>query len=184
VVVSAASGAVGSVVGQLAKIWGCRAVGIAGGRQKCDYVTRELGFDACVDYKAANLAEALKQACPAGVDVYFDNVGGRIFDTLLPQMNLFSRVVVCGLISDYNAAEPYAIRNWRSVLVNRIRLQGMIVFDWKERYGEALKALAGHFAEGRLKYRESVVEGLENAPRGLVALLKGENFGKQLVKLS
>jgi NADPH-dependent curcumin reductase len=184
VVVSAASGAVGSVVGQLASAWGCRAVGIAGGRQKCDYVTRELGFDACLDYKAANLAEALRHACPAGVDVYFDNVGGQIFDTLLAQMNLHSRVVVCGLISDYNATEPYALRNWRCVLVNRIRLQGMIVFDWKERYGEALKALGGYFAEGKLKYRESVVEGLENAPRGLIALLKGENFGKQLVRLT
>ena len=184
VVVSAASGAVGSVVGQLAKIWGCRAVGIAGGSAKCDYVKRELGFDACVDYKAANLKETLRQACPSGVDVYFDNVGGQIFDTLLAQMNLFSRVVVCGLISDYNATEPYAIRNWRAVLVNRIRLQGMIVFDWKERYGEALKALGGYFGEGKLRYRESVIEGLENAPRGLIALLKGENFGKQLVKLA
>jgi NADPH-dependent curcumin reductase len=183
VVVSAASGAVGSVVGQLARIWGCRAVGIAGGTRKCDYVKGELGFDACVDYKAANLREALRQACPAGVDVYFDNVGGEIFDTLLAQMNLHSRVVVCGLISDYNAAEPYRLRNWRSVLVNRIKLQGMIVFDWKERYGEALKALGGYFAEGKLKYRESVVEGIENAPRGLIALLKGQNFGKQLVKL-
>jgi NADPH-dependent curcumin reductase CurA len=184
VVVSAASGAVGSVVGQLAKIWGCRAVGIAGGGQKCDYVARELGFDACVDYKAANLKEALRQACPSGVDVYFDNVGGQIFDTLLTQMNLHARVVVCGLISDYNATEPYAIRNWRAVLVNRIRLQGMIVFDWKERYGEATKALGGYFGEGKLKYRESVIEGLDNAPRGLIALLKGENFGKQLVKLA
>jgi NADPH-dependent curcumin reductase CurA len=184
VVVSAASGAVGSVVGQLAKIWGCRAVGIAGGGQKCDYVARELGFDACVDYKAANLKEALRQACPSGVDVYFDNVGGQIFDTLLTQMNLHARVVVCGLISDYNATEPYAIRNWRAVLVNRIRLQGMIVFDWKERYGEAMKALGGYFGEGKLKYRESVIEGLDNAPRGLIALLKGENFGKQLVKLA
>jgi NADPH-dependent curcumin reductase CurA len=184
VVVSAASGAVGSVVGQLAKIWGCRAVGIAGGGQKCDYVTRELGFDACVDYKAANLKEALRQACAAGVDVYFDNVGGQIFDTVLAQMNLHSRVVVCGLISDYNATEPYAIRNWRAVLVNRIRLQGMIVFDWRERYGEAMKALGGYFGEGKLKYRESVIEGLDNAPRGLIALLKGENFGKQLVKLA
>jgi NADPH-dependent curcumin reductase len=184
VVVSAASGAVGSVVGQLAKIWGCRAVGIAGGAQKCDYVKRELGFDACVDYKAGNLAAALKEACPKGVDVYFDNVGGEILDTLLRQMNLFSRIVVCGLISDYNATEPYAITNWRCVLVNRIKVQGMIVFDWKERYGEALGALAGHLAEGKLKYRESVVEGLENAPQGLIALLKGQNFGKQLVKLA
>ena len=184
VVVSAASGAVGSVVGQLAKLAGCRAVGIAGGRQKCDYVTRELGFDACLDYKAANLREALRHACPGGVDVYFDNVGGEIFDTLLAEMNLHSRVVVCGLISDYNASEARGIRNWRAVLVKRIRLQGMIVLDWKDRYGEALKALSGYFAEGRLKYRESTVEGLENAPRGLIALLKGENFGKQLVKLA
>jgi len=184
VVVSAASGAVGSVVGQLAKLWGCRAVGIAGGAAKCDYVKRELGFDDCIDYKAGELARALREACPKGVDVYFDNVGGEIFDTLLPRMNLFSRVVVCGLIADYNATAPYAIRNWRAVLVNRIRLQGMIVFDWKERYGEALKALGEYFAQGKLRYRESVVEGLENAPQGLVALLKGENFGKQLVKLA
>jgi NADPH-dependent curcumin reductase len=184
VVVSAASGAVGSVVGQLAKIWGARAVGIAGGAQKCDYVKRELGFDACIDYKAGNLAAALKQACPKGVDVYFDNVGGEILDQLLREMNLFSRLVVCGLISDYNATEPYAIKNWRAVLVNRIRIQGMIVFDWKDRYGEALKALSAYLAEGKLKYRESVVEGLQNAPKGLIALLKGQNFGKQLVKLA
>jgi NADPH-dependent curcumin reductase len=184
VVVSAASGAVGSVVGQLAKLWGARAVGIAGGARKCDYVTRELGFDACVDYKAGDLDAQLKQACPTGVDVYFDNVGGPILDSLLRRMNLFSRLVVCGLISDYNATEPYALRNFRAVLVNRIRIQGMIVFDWKERYGEALKALGGHLAEGKLKYRESVVQGLENAPKGLIALLKGENFGKQLVKLA
>src|SRR5918992_2138151 len=134
VVVSAASGAVGSVVGQLAKIWGCRAVGIAGGPEKCDYVKNELGFDACLDYKDGKLAEELKRSCPKGVDVYFDNVGGAIFDALLREMNVFSRVVVCGLISEYNATEPYGIRNWRAVLVNRIRLQGMIVFDWKDRY--------------------------------------------------
>src|SRR5437879_6077030 len=184
VVVSAASGAVGSVVGQLAKIWGCRPVGIAGGPQKCDYVKRELGFDACIDYKAGNLAAELKDACPKGVDVYFDNVGGETLDTLFRHMNLFSRLVVCGLISDYNTTEPYAIKNFRAVLVNRIRIRGMIVFDWKDRYGEALKALAGYVAEGKLKYRESVVEGLENAPKGLIALLKGQNFGKQLVKLA
>jgi NADPH-dependent curcumin reductase len=184
VVVSAASGAVGSVVGQLAKIWGCRAVGIAGGAQKCDYVKRDLGFDACIDYKAGNLGRDLKAACPKGVDVYFDNVGGEMLDTLLLEMSLFSRIIVCGLISQYNATEPYGIKNFRSVLVNRIRIQGMLVFDWKERYGEALKALAGYLAEGKLKYRESVLEGLENAPQGLIALLKGQNFGKQLVKLS
>jgi NADPH-dependent curcumin reductase len=184
VVVSAASGAVGSVVGQLARIWDCRAVGIAGGAAKCEYVKRELGFDACIDYKASNLSRELQQACPKGVDVYFDNVGGETLDTLLPQMNLFSRIVLCGTISDYNATEPYRIRNIRAVLVSRIKLQGMIVFDWKERYGEALRALAGYFSDGKLKYRESVVEGLENAPKGLIALLRGENFGKQLVKLA
>ena len=184
VVVSAASGAVGSVVGQLAKIAGCRAVGIAGGPVKCDYVKRELGFDACIDYKAGNLDEDLRAACPNGVDVYFDNVGGATLDTLLRRMNLFSRIVVCGLISEYNTTEPYGLKNIRAMLVNRIRMQGMIVFDWKERYGEALQALAEHLAAGRLKYRESVVEGLDNAPQGLIALLKGQNFGKQLVKLA
>jgi NADPH-dependent curcumin reductase len=183
VVVSAASGAVGSVVGQLAKSWGCRAVGIAGGAEKCGYVTGELGFDACVDYKAGNLHRALKEACPKGVDVYFDNVGGVTLDTLLRLMNVHSRIIVCGLISEYNATEPYGYRNMRSVLVNRIKMQGMIVFDWRNRYGEALKALAGMHAQGKLKTRESIVEGLENAPRGLIALLKGGNFGKQLVKL-
>jgi NADPH-dependent curcumin reductase len=183
VVVSAASGAVGSVVGQLAKIWGCRVVGIAGGKQKCDYVTRELGFDACVDYKAGNLYRDLKDACPKGIDVNFENVGGEVLDTVLRQMNLASRIVICGLIAEYNAAQPYGYKNLRAILVNRVRMQGMIVFDWKDRYGEALKALAGYLAAGKLKYRESVVEGLENAPKGLIGLLKGHNFGKQLVKL-
>jgi NADPH-dependent curcumin reductase CurA len=184
VVVSAASGAVGSVVGQLAKLWGCRTVGIAGGPQKCDYVKRELGFDECIDYKAGSLHESLKAACPRGVDVYFDNVGGETLDTLLRHMSLFSRIVLCGLISDYNATAPYALKNIRAVLVNRIRLQGMIVFDWKDRYGEALQTLANYLAQGKLSYRESVVQGLENAPKGLIALLKGGNFGKQLVKLA
>jgi NADPH-dependent curcumin reductase CurA len=183
VVVSAASGAVGSVVGQLAKIRGCRAVGIAGGKTKCDYVVSELGFDACVDYKAGNLLVDLREHCPKGVDVNFENVGGVILDTVLRVMNLASRIVVCGLISDYNATAPYGYKMLRSVLVNRIRMQGMIVFDWKDRYGEALKDLGGYLAEGKLKYRESIVEGIENAPKGLIALLKGENFGKQLVKL-
>lgn len=183
IVVSAASGAVGSVVGQLAKLWGCRAIGIAGGPEKCAYVKQELGFDACLDYKAGNLREALKQACPKGVDVYFDNVGGEILDLLLTRMNLFGRIVVCGTISDYDSTDPYRVKNWRAILVNRLRVQGMIVFDWKDRYGEALKALGGYFAEGKLNYRESVVQGLENAPRGLIDLLGGRNFGKQLVKL-
>jgi NADPH-dependent curcumin reductase len=183
VLVSAASGAVGSVVGQLAKIHGCRAVGIAGGKAKCDYVVTELGFDACVDHRAGRLYDDLRAACPAGVDVDFENVGGEVLDTALRVMNRHSRVVVCGLIAEYSATEPYAYRRLRSVLVNRIRMQGMIVFDWKDRYAEALQGLAAHLAAGRLKYRESIVEGLDNAPRALAGLLKGENFGKQLVKL-
>jgi NADPH-dependent curcumin reductase CurA len=179
VVVSAASGAVGSVVGQLAKLWGCRAIGIAGGREKCDYVQSELGFDACFDYKAGKLRGELKD-----IDVYFDNVGGEILDTALARMKLFGRIVVCGTISDYNATEPYRVKNWRAILVNRLKVQGMIVIDWKERYGEALKALGGYLAAGKLKTRESVVEGLANAPQGFISLLKGGNFGKQLVKLA
>ena len=181
VVVSAASGAVGSVVGQLAKLWGCGAVGIAGGREKCDYVTRELGFDACLDYKAGNLRDELRGT---KIDVYFDNVGGEILDLALARMNLFGRVVVCGTISDYNATDPYRVKNWRAILVNRLKVQGMIVFDWKDRYGEALKALGGYLAAGKLKTRESVVQGLANAPQGFISLLKGGNFGKQLVKLA
>jgi NADPH-dependent curcumin reductase CurA len=183
VAVSAASGAVGSVVGQLARLWGARTVGIAGGREKCAYVREELGFDACIDYKAGALRADLERACPKGVDVYFDNVGGEILDALLARMNLLGRVVVCGTIADYNAADPYRVRNWRAILVSRLRVQGMIVSDWKDRYGEALQALGGYFAQGKLNYRESVLHGLENAPRGLVDLLNGRNFGKQLVKL-
>ena len=184
VVVSAASGAVGSVVGQLAKAWGCRAVGIAGGVAKCDYVVKELGFDACVDYKAGNLHRDLKEACPKGIDVNFENVGGEVMDTVLRLMNPFSRMIVCGLISDYNAVEPYAMKNYRAILVNRIKVQGMIVFDWQKRYGEGVRELGGLLAQGKLKYRESVVEGIENAPQAFIGLLKGQNFGKQLVKLA
>jgi hypothetical protein len=184
VVVSAASGAVGSVVGQLAKIKGCRTVGIAGGNAKCDYVVQELGFDACVDYKAGNLLADLRTHCPDGVDVYFENVGGVVLDTVLRIMNLRSRITICGLIAEYNTAEPYGYKMLRSVLVNRIRMQGMIVFDWKDRYAEGLAALASYVAGGRIKYRESIVDGIANAPRGLIALLKGENFGKQVVKLA
>ncbi|MDH4190552.1 MAG: NADP-dependent oxidoreductase [Betaproteobacteria bacterium] len=184
VVVSAASGAVGSVVGQLAKLAGCRAVGIAGGKAKCDYVVKELGFDACVDYKAGNLYRDLKQACAQGVDVYFENVGGETLDTVFKLVNMNARVIVCGLISDYNAAEPYGVKMFRAILVNRMKVQGMLVFDRKERFGEALQALGGYYAQGKLKYRESVVQGIENAPQGLIDLLQGRNFGKQLVKLA
>jgi NADPH-dependent curcumin reductase CurA len=184
VVVSAASGAVGSIVGQLAKIKGCRVVGIAGGQAKCDYVVQQLGFDSCVDYKAGNLLQDLRAQCAKGVDVCFENVGAVILDTTLRVMNLYSRIVLCGLIAEYNVAEAYGYKMLRAVLVNRIKMQGMIVFDWKDRYGEALQCLSGYLAEGKLKYRESVVQGLDNAPKGLIALLKGENFGKQIVKLT
>jgi hypothetical protein len=184
VVVSAASGAVGSVVGQLAKAWGCRAVGIAGGKAKCDYTVKELGFDACVDYKAGDLYGQLKAACPKGVDALFENVGGEILDTTLRLMNLRGRIAICGLISDYNAKEPYGVKMFRSILVNRLKVQGMIVFDWLQRYPEANQALLDLVVGGKLKYRESILEGIENAPKGLIGLLKGENFGKQLVKLT
>jgi len=179
VLVSAASGAVGSVVGQLAKLWGCRALGIAGGPEKCAYVKDELGFDDCFDYKAGKLRDQIRD-----IDIYFDNVGGEILDLALARTKLFGRVVVCGTISDYNATDPYRVKNWRAILVNRLKVQGMIVFDFKERYGEALKALGGYYAAGKMKTRESVVEGLANAPQGFIALLKGGNFGKQLVKLA
>lgn len=182
VVVSAASGAVGGVVGQLAKIGGCRAVGVAGGKQKCDYVVNELGFDACVDYKAGNLYRDLREACPKGADVYFDNVGGEVLETMLKLMTLRSRIVVCGRIAERD--EPYCHKNLGVLIGNRVKMQGMIVFDWKDRYPEGVQALAGYLAQGKLKYRESVVEGIENAPKGFLALLKGGNFGKQLVKLA
>src|SRR5258706_3715493 len=184
VVVSAATGAVGSVAGQLAKIEGCRVVGIAGGKAKCDYAVQELGYDACIDYKAGSLAERLREACPGGVDVNFENVGSEILDTLLPLTNLSGRVILCGLIAEYGLAEPYRYRNMRSVLVNRLRLQGMIVFDWKDRYGEALAGLSERLAAGKLKYRESIVEGIDNAPAGLIALLNGQNFRKPPVKVA
>jgi NADPH-dependent curcumin reductase CurA len=184
VLVSAASGAVGSVVGQLAKAWGCRAVGIAGGSAKCDYVVKELGFDACIDYKAGNLLDSLRAACPKGVDASFENVGGEILDTALRLMNVRGRVAICGLISDYNAKEPYGVKMFRSILVNRLKVQGMIVFDWQPRYAEANQGLMELVLAGKLKTRESVLNGIENAPRGLIGLLKGENFGKQLVKLT
>ncbi|MFI4902905.1 MAG: NADP-dependent oxidoreductase [Burkholderiales bacterium] len=183
VVVSTASGAVGSIVGQLARLHGCRAVGIAGGPAKCDHVVRDLGFDACVDYKAGRLVEDLRAACPGGVDVDFENVGGGILEAMLKQMNRYSRIVVCGLIAEYSRTEAYGYQGLRAILVNRIRVQGMLVFDWKERYPEARRALAALVGAGKLRYRESVANGLDAAPRAFIGLLKGENTGKQLVKL-
>jgi NADPH-dependent curcumin reductase CurA len=183
-VVSAASGAVGSVVGQIAKLKGCRAVGIAGGKAKCDYVANELGFDACVDYKAGKLDEQLKAAVPNGIDCHFENVGGEILDAALRRMNPFSRIAVCGLISQYNAVEPYGVKSFQSVLTNRIKVQGFIVSDRMELWAKALPELIGWVASGKIKYRETIAQGLENAPKAFIGLLKGENFGKQLVKLA
>ena len=185
VVVSAASGAVGSVVGQIAKIKGCRAVGIAGGPEKCRYVTDELGFDACIDYKAGGLAQQLKAACPKGIDVNFENVGGEILDTVLLQMNVFGRIALCGLISGYNATEaPAGPKNIRAVLTQRLKMQGLIVFDWASRTPEAIAQLGQWHKEGKLKIREDVREGgLDTFPDVLNLLYTGGNFGKLVLKV-
>ncbi len=183
VVVSAASGAVGSAVGQIAKLKGCRTVGIAGGKEKCDYVVKELGFDACVDYKAGNLNQDLKAATPGGIDCYFENVGGEILDAVLRRTNAFARIAVCGLISQYNATEPYGVKTFQAILTNRIKVQGFIVSDRLNLWPQALSDLTGWVASGQLKYRETVAQGLDNAPKAFIGLLKGQNFGKQLVKL-
>jgi NADPH-dependent curcumin reductase CurA len=175
---------VGSVVGQLAKIKGCRAVGIAGGAAKCEYAVKELGFDACIDYKKGALYEDLKAALPEGIDVCFENVGGETLDTALRLMKPFSRIAICGLISQYSATEQYGMRNFRSILVNRIRMQGFIVSDRPQLWPQALAELGEYVVAGRIKYRESVAKGLERAPRAFVGMLRGENFGKQLVELT
>ncbi len=183
VVVTAAAGAVGSVVGQLAKAKGCRVVGVAGGAHKCRYVVEELGFDACVDYKAGNLKADLKAALPGGVDALFENVGGDIFDVLLTRTNAFARIALCGMIADYNTTDPYCMKNLRAVLIHRLKLQGFIVSEHMDQWPAALRELAGLVAAGRLRWRESVAQGLENAPDAFIGMLKGQNFGKQLVKL-
>ena len=189
VVVAAASGAVGSVVGQLARIRGCRAVGIAGGEQKCRYVVEELGLDECVDHRRPDFAEALKAACPKGIDVYFENVGGPVFDAVVPLLNNFARVPVCGLIAHYNAtglAEGKDRVPWlmSQVLVKRLTLRGFIVFDFAGQHADFLAEVGPLVREGRIKYREDIVEGLENAPRALIGLLRGENFGKVIVRVA
>ncbi len=184
VVVSGAAGAVGMVVGQVAKIKGCRVVGIAGGTDKCRYLVEELGFDAAIDYKHEDVRIALRQHCPKGIDVYFDNVGGEILDIALAQLALHARVVICGAISQYNATEGVkGPANYLSLLVNRARMQGMVVFDYASRYGEAAQEMAGWLADGRLKSREDIVEGFENFPDALLKLFRGENTGKLLLKI-
>jgi NADPH-dependent curcumin reductase CurA len=189
VVVAAASGAVGSVVGQIAKIKGARAVGIAGGPDKCRYVKDALGFDDCVDHNAPDFAARLKVACPKGIDVYFENVGGAVFDAVLALLNPFARVPVCGLIAQYNATElppgpnrlPLLMRN---VLTKRLLIRGFIVTDFAARFEDFLRDVSQWVKEGRIKYREDIVEGLDNAPATLIGLLKGKNFGKQLVRVA
>jgi NADPH-dependent curcumin reductase len=182
IVVSAASGAVGGVVGQLAKLRGCRTVGIAGGPEKCAYVVDELGFDACIDYKRGNLAEDLAHATPNGIDAVFENVGGAGFDACLARMNPFGRVALCGLISGYNG-EPMPIENLRFVLTMRLTMRGFIISEHMDLWPQGLRELGVLTATGKLKYRESIAQGLESAPDAFIGLLKGRNFGKQLVKL-
>jgi NADPH-dependent curcumin reductase len=182
IVVSAASGAVGSIVGQLAKIGGCRAIGIAGGAEKCAYVTQELKFDACIDYKSEDVGKRLKEVAPAGVDGYFENVGGEIMEAVLPRMNAFGRIALCGLIAGYDG-KPIPIKNPSWFLISRLLLQGFIVSEHMEVWPGALKELGTHVATGRIKYRETIANGIENAPQAFLGMLKGANFGKQLVKL-
>ncbi len=189
VVVSGAAGAVGQVVGQIAKIKGCRAVGIAGGADKCRHVVDELGFDACIDYKNEDVKQALKQHCPpqngsGGVNVYFDNVGGDILDAVLTQLAMHARIVICGAISQYNNTTPMkGPSNYLSLLVNRASMKGMVVFDWADRYGEAAREMAGWLATGQLKTREDIATGLETFPETLLRLFKGENVGKLVLRV-
>ncbi|WP_321905519.1 NADP-dependent oxidoreductase [Paraburkholderia tropica] len=182
VVVSAASGAVGSVVGQLAKRAGCRAVGIAGGAQKCRYVVEELGFDACVDYKAGNLYPDLKAATPDGVDGYFENVGGAVLDATLARMNAFGRIALCGMIAGYDG-EPMPLKYPQLLLTQRLLVQGFIVSEHMDVWPQALGELGALVAKKQLAYRETIADGLDNAPAAFLGMLKGQNFGKQLVKL-
>jgi NADPH-dependent curcumin reductase CurA len=185
VVVSAAAGAVGSVVGQIAKIVGCRAVGIAGGAEKCRYVVEELGFDAAVDYRSENVAAALREHCPDRIHVYFDNVGGDILDAALTRLARGARVVICGAVSQYNATETVrGPANYLALVVDRARMEGFLVFDYVKRYGEATRELATWRAAGKLRSREDVVEGLDHFPDALLRLFRGENFGKLVLKVA
>jgi len=185
-VVSGAAGAVGQAVGQLAKIKGCRAVGIAGGPAKCDWVVKELGFDACIDYKSGPVREGLKAHCPKGVDIYFDNVGGEILDQVLAKLAPKARVVICGAISQYNNTAPMqGPKNYMSLLVNRARMEGMVVFDYAQRFPQAVAELAGYLKDGRLKSKEDIVDGGVAAfPQTLNKLFAGENFGKLVLRVA
>ena len=190
VVVAAASGAVGSVVGQIAKLKGCHVVGIAGGADKCRYVVDELGFDACIDHRSPDLKQQLASACPKGIDVYFENVGGTVFDAVLPLLNTKARVPVCGLIAHYNdTALPLGPDRLglltRTLLVKRIKMQGFIIFDdYAHRYGEFFAEMSQWLKDGKIKFREDVIDGLENAPQAFIGLLEGKNFGKLVVRVA
>lgn len=190
VVVAAASGAVGSLVGQIAKLKGCRVVGVAGGSEKCRYVVEELGFDACIDHRAADFPEKLAAACVRGIDIYFENVGGAVFDAVLPLLNVGARIPVCGTIANYNdTALPDGPDRMgllaRTILIKRIKMQGFIIFeDYGHRYGEFFSQMSDWLAAGQIKFREDVINGLENAPQAFIGLLEGKNFGKLIVRLA
>ena len=190
VVVAAASGAVGALVGQIARLKGCRVVGIAGGSEKCRYVVEELGFDACIDHRSPDLPAALAAACPNGIDVYFESVGGAVFDAVLPLLNTGARVPLCGMISHYNDTELPAGPDrlgllTRTLLVKRIKMQGFIIFDdYGHRYNEFFTQMSAWLKEGKIKFREDIVDGLENAPQAFMGLLEGRNFGKLLVRVA
>jgi NADPH-dependent curcumin reductase CurA len=184
VVVSAASGAVGAVAGQLAKHQAARVVGIAGGADKCRYIVEELGFDAAVDHRSADLGAALDAACPNGIDVYFENVGGAVQQAVFPRLNDFARMVMCGMISEYNDREPRPGPNLGTVVRKRIKIQGFIVSDQRQRYGEFRAMAAPLVRNGEIKYREDIVDGLDQAPQAFIGLLQGRNFGKLLIRLA
>jgi NADPH-dependent curcumin reductase CurA len=185
VVVSGAAGATGSVVGQIARIKGCRAIGIAGGRDKCAWVVEEAGFDAAIDYKSEDVRERLKALCPDGVHIYFDNVGGAILDAALERLALRGRVVLCGAISQYNATTPpVGPSNYLNLLVQRGRMEGFIILDYLPRMGEAIPDLMSWIAAGRIRHHEDIIDGLERAPEALIRLFEGKNLGKQLVRIA
>jgi NADPH-dependent curcumin reductase CurA len=186
VVVSGAAGAVGQTVGQLARIKGCRVVGIAGGAAKCNWVVKELGFDACIDYKGGSVKDGLKEHCPKGVDVYFDNVGGDILDTVLTRITRGARIIICGAISQYNATSAVqGPKNYLSLLVNRARMEGMVVFDYADRYGQAIHEMSQYLKDGRMTSREDVVTGgVQAFPATLLKLFNGENFGKLVLQVA
>ena len=185
VLVSAAAGSVGSAVGQIAKAMGCRAVGIAGGAHKCAVVTEEFGFDACCDYKSGNLHEQIAAAAGEGIDVYFDNVGGEMLDAIMPLLNKFARVPVCGVLSQYNASgEPYGVKNTRLIFDKSLRLQGFLVSQYRDGWDRGRAELEELVARGALRYRETIAAGIEHAPQAFIGMLHGRNIGKQLVKLA